>query len=83
MAKRLEIRGGPSQHDLMAWPDPRDPEDLEWRLRRLSDPNAHDCREAAAYIEAYRALIGLPQKARNNRIEQMKQQMKRETEADR
>lgn len=79
MAKRLEIRGGPGEHDLMAWPDPRDPEDLAWRLRyQQTMHTVHDCHEAAAYIEAYRALISLPQKVRNNRIEQMKAQMKRE-----
>lgn len=75
MSKRLEIRGGPSEHYLMAWPDPRDPDDLEWRLRWGSNPTGYDCHEAAAYIQAYRALIDLPQKVRNARIEQIKRAM--------
>lgn len=69
----------------MTWPDPRDPDGLEWTLvygyPNLWDEGRRQLREAASYIAAYRALIDLPQKVRNARIEQIKQAM-RLTEGD-
>ena len=80
VADRLQIRGGPHRSDLMAWPDPRDPDDIEWSLTYgysgIWDEGRRQLREAASYIAAYRALIDLPQKTRNARIEQIKRAMK-------
>jgi hypothetical protein len=63
----------------MAWPDPRDPDDIEWRLAHATQERFGGdwklAREAAAYIGAYKALIDLPQKTRNARIEQIKRAM--------
>ena len=83
MAERsswLEIRGGPTVNDLMRWPDPSDPNEVEWRLRHgryifNAEPREGDVLTAASYMNAYRALIDMPQKTRNARIEQIKTAM--------
>lgn len=81
MSYRLEIRGGPSRHDLSSWPDPRDPLGVEWRLRHKratfgGEISTSDLMVSASYMDAYRALIALPQRRRNQLIEQMKQAMR-------
>ena len=79
-AEFLRIRGGPSEHDIMTWPNPDDPSEVEWRLRYTrylgGEVATSDLMVAASYMNAYRALIGLPQRARNARIEQIKSAMK-------
>lgn len=64
-----------------SWPDPRDPLGVEWRLRHLrttfnAEVSTSDLMVAASYMDAYRALIALPQRARNQRIEQIKRAMR-------
>lgn len=75
----LEVRGGPYAGDLMRWPNPADPGEVEWKLRHLGmfgqQPSSSDLVMAASFMSAYRALIALPQKARNQRIEQIKSAM--------
>lgn len=76
----LEVRGGPTPNDLGHWPDPRDPLEVEWRLRHKrttfgGEVATSDLMVAATYMDAYRALIALPQRRRNQVIEQMKRAM--------
>lgn len=72
----LRIRGGPGQYDLMTWPNPDDPTDTEWRLRYAGmlnlDITSRDRMVAASAMHAYRALIELPQRERNQRISQIR-----------
>lgn len=60
----------------MVWPDPVDPDDVEWSLRYSQtlgfEVPRKDALKAASYINAYRALIAMPQRLRNKRIEQIK-----------
>lgn len=72
----LEVRGGPHRSDLMTWPNPADPDDVAWRLLHNATIARQDVVIAASFIQAYAALIDLPQKARNQRIEQIKQAMR-------
>ncbi len=54
--------------DGMTWPNPDDPNEVEWKLRykdfsgNLS--RGEEC-TAASFISAYRCLVNLPQKHRN------------------
>lgn len=72
----LELSGSNNPNDIMRWPDPADPEEVEWRLHHHSYPILEDRRRdervAASYMNAYRALIAMPQRLRNQRIEQIK-----------
>ena len=78
---RVTIRGGPTEHDLSSWPNPTDPLDVEWRLRHRrttlgQEISTSDLMVAASYMDAYRALIALPQRRRNQTIEQIKHALK-------
>lgn len=72
----LRIRGGPGPHDLMTWPNPDDPADVEWRLRSARmldlDITTRERMVAASFMHAYRALIEMPQRERNQRISQIR-----------
>ncbi len=56
--------------DDMTWPNPES--DIEWHLR-YGDVEEYRFR-AASYVAAYNALINMPQKLRNKRIEQIKKE---------
>jgi hypothetical protein len=56
----------------MCWPNPGDPHEVEWRLR-YGTLMREDLLYAASVIHAYAHLFDLPQKARNKRIEQIKE----------
>lgn len=72
----LEISGSSNRNDHMVWPDPADPEEVEWSIRHAPHLGREVTRgqelTAASYMHAYRALIAMPQKLRNQRIEQIK-----------
>jgi hypothetical protein len=56
--------------DRMTWPHPSDPDEIEWQLRY---GDAHAVRlTAASYVSAYRHLIELPQRTRNERVSQIR-----------
>lgn len=56
--------------DRMTWPHPDDPDEIEWQLRY---GDAYSARLAAAsYVAAYRYLIELPQRTRNERVSQIR-----------
>lgn len=73
-ASYLEIAGSDDPNDLMVWPDPADPEEVGWRLRHRSMENTTrgDILIATSFMHAYQALIAMPQRLRNKRIEQIK-----------
>lgn len=59
--------------DEMAWPNPNDPNGIEWQLRY---GDARSVRlVAAGYVSAYKQLIELPQRTRNERCSQIKKAM--------
>ncbi len=72
----LRIRGGPGPHDVMTWPNPNDPSEVEWRLRfsRMLglEVTSSDRMVAASFMHAYRALVEMPQRERNARISQIR-----------
>lgn len=55
----------------MTWPHPADPDEIQWRLR-YGTPTRSDLLVAASFIEAYGALIDMPQGLRNRRIGQIR-----------
>ncbi|MFW7414736.1 hypothetical protein [Demequina sp. SO4-18] len=60
--------------DGMCWPHPHDPGEIEDQLR---NGDAESVRlTAASYVSAYRHLIEMPQRARNERIEQLKREIR-------
>lgn len=57
--------------DGMAWPNPDDPYEIEWRLR-YGEPTKADRLVAASYIAAYRQLIQDSQRVRSDKIRQIR-----------
>lgn len=57
--------------DGMTWPNPTDPNEVQWRLR-YGQPNKEDLLVAASFMHAYAHLIELPQRARNQRVSEIK-----------
>jgi hypothetical protein len=63
----------PSEPDsIMAWPNPADPGEVEWRLR-YGTPTREDLLWAASTIAAYRHLVDMPQRMRNRRVGQIRE----------
>jgi hypothetical protein len=50
--------------DGMAWPNPRDPLEIEWKLR-YGQPSREDLLAAASFVAAYKSLVGHSQQRRN------------------
>lgn len=59
----------------MSWPDPHDGNKIEWKLR-YGDPTRGEVLQAAAYIAAYRYLIEIPQRLRNQRVGEIRKAAK-------
>lgn len=57
----------------VAWPDPLDPADTEWNMRRgvTADLLPHDLHVAADVIAAYRRLIFLSPEARDGVVQEI------------
>lgn len=55
----------------MTWPNPTDPADVQWRLR-YGQPSKADLLVAASFMHAYAHLIDLPQRERNQRVNQIR-----------
>lgn len=62
--------------DGMTWPNPADPDEVQWRLRYgPQPPSREDLLTAASFMHAYAHLIDLPQRERNERVRQIRQQV--------
>lgn len=65
---REAVVGGDFVHiGDMVWPNPYDPNAVQWRLR-YGEPTRSDLLVAASYVAAYRQLIDLPIRVRNRRV---------------
>lgn len=67
-------KAAPSSHlvfDGMTWPNPTDPNNVQWRLR-YGIPSRQDLLAAASFMHAYAHLIDLPQRERNQRVSQIR-----------
>lgn len=53
--------------DGMTWPNPTDPNDVQWRLR-YGQPSKADLLVAASFMHAYAHLIDLPERERNRLV---------------
>jgi hypothetical protein len=53
--------------DGMAWPNPEDPQQVEWTLR-YGNPTREDLNVAASYIAAYKQLVFDAQRVRNRKV---------------
>lgn len=53
------------------WPDPNDPDEVEWRLRH-GTPTRSDLLIAASFMHAYRTLVHQKAKWRNEVIVRLK-----------
>lgn len=53
--------------DGMTWPNPVDPNGVQWRLR-YGTPSKSDLLVAASFMHAYSHLIELPRREREQRI---------------
>lgn len=64
----------------MTWPNPDDPREVEWRLRFATtfglEIRSADRMVAASVMHAYRALIEMSQRDRNQRVSQIRAAMK-------
>jgi hypothetical protein len=59
--------------DGMCWPDPTDPRESEWRLRYRPDSiTRKDQMALASVMHAYRYLIGLDSRTRQQRVMQIR-----------
>ena len=66
MAKPYLFFGG------MTWPNPEHAGDLEWKMRyALEHVTRGEQLTAASILAAYRELVAMPQKKRNQRISQI------------
>lgn len=62
--------------DGMTWPNPADPDGVEWRLRHgVQPPTRQDVLTAASFMHAYAHLIHLPRREREERIRQIRAQI--------
>lgn len=52
--------------DGMTWPNPADPNDVEWALR-YGEPTREQRMVAASFIAAYRQLVADSQRRRNEK----------------
>lgn len=58
----------------MTWPDPRDPRELEWRLRYAPDTiTRRDQLTVASIVHAYNYLIHLDARTRQKRVMQIRE----------
>ena len=57
---------------LMVWPNPSDPNELQYRLRYGPPLTASEQLQAASHLEAYSYLVGLDQRTRNKRCSEIK-----------
>ena len=53
--------------DEMTWPNPDDPGEVEYALRYGSLKRSHEL-VAASFIAAYRQLVNLPRRERDERV---------------
>lgn len=51
----------------MTWPNPQDPDDVQWRLR-YGEPTRADLLAAASVMAAYAHLVSMPRRERESRI---------------
>lgn len=51
----------------MAWPNPADPNDIEWTLR-YGEPTREQLMVAASMVAAYKQLVADPQRTRNDKV---------------
>ena len=76
-ALRQNEKGSPSswlRFDGMTWPNPADPNEVQWRLRYgPQPPSREDVLAAASFMHAYAHLINLPQRERNERVLQIRE----------
>lgn len=64
----VEVGGRTHLHfDGMAWPNPTDPTEVQWRLR-YGKPTRSDLLLAASHMSAYTQLVYDPQRIRNEKI---------------
>lgn len=59
--------------DGCAWPNPDDPNDIEWKLRHGTPTNA-ELLHAAAFLSAYKTLFTMTQKEAIARIKRIKEE---------
>lgn len=63
--------------DQMTWPNPDDPEGVQWALRYGDDEHLRSVRMiAASYVAAYQHLISLTNEVRNERANAIKAALK-------
>lgn len=61
---------------VTTWPNPNDPNEVQWRLR-YGTPSKEDLLVAASAMHAYAHLIELPERRRNERVGQIRALVKR------
>lgn len=61
--------------DGMAWPNPLDPNEVQWRLR-YGEPTLMDRMFAASVMNAYHQLVTDPQRIRNAKVRGIRETMR-------
>jgi hypothetical protein len=68
--------------DGMTWPNPKASDDLEWRLRYAAESiTREDQLVMASFLAAYRGLISMPSRRRNQRVGQIRRAVVAESAA--
>lgn len=62
--------------DGSGWPDPTDPNEVEWRIRNLPSERADAALTAASYMTAYREIINLTCREREAVVRKIKAALK-------
>ena len=60
--------------DGMVWPNPNDPNEVQWRLR-YGKPTREDILFAASVMSAYSQLVADPQRRRNEKVRGLREAM--------
>ena len=61
--------------DGMTWPDPRDPAEVQWRLR-YGTPTEADRMWCASVLGAYRQLVDDPRRTRDAKVAGIRRAMR-------
>lgn len=60
--------------DGMTWPDPRDPNEVAWRLA-YGTPSKSDLHQAVSFMHAYQQLVKDSQRERNSKVSRIRKAM--------
>ena len=74
---RSHVRFATEDGSIVCWPNPHDPNEIEWKLRYAPDSRTRaDMMVAASVMDAYRNIINLDSRTRQLRVMQLRKASK-------